>query len=322
MLDQQRAEAALRFDGRTAVVTGAGGNPSLGRAHALLLAARGANLVVNDIGRDPETPGYSGTASAETVAEEIRALGGKAVADVHSVATEDGAAAIIQTALDAFGGIDILINNAGISIAAAFDEMSSRDFRRHIDINLMGPIWTCRAVWPHMRSKGYGRIVNITSGALAGFTWLAAYGASKGGLLSLTRSLAAEGAKLGIKANAVNPGAFTRMVDAQQEETSPMHRHARENLPAELVSPVVAFLAHDNCPVTGECIEAVGGEVRRIYVAQTAGFADRALTLEAVAARWNAVMAGSAETVISPGGFDPTQWDIKPYRAETRGRGT
>ena len=128
----------IRFDGRTAIVTGAGGNPSLGRAHALLLAARGANLVVNDIGRDPETPGYTGAASAAAVAAEIRALGGRAVADVHSVATEEGAAAVVQTALDSFGGIDILVNNAGISIAAPFDEMSSRDFRRHIDINLHG----------------------------------------------------------------------------------------------------------------------------------------------------------------------------------------
>jgi NAD(P)-dependent dehydrogenase (short-subunit alcohol dehydrogenase family) len=304
----------LRFDGRTAIVTGAGGNPSLGRAHALLLAARGANVVVNDIGRDPETPGYSGTASAAAVAEEIRALGGRAVPDVHSVATEEGAAALVQTALDTFGGIDILINNAGISIAAPFDEMSSRDFRRHIDINLMGPIWTCRAVWPHMRSKGFGRIVNITSGALAGFTWLAAYGTSKGGLLSLTRSLAAEGASLGIKANAVNPGAFTRMVAAQQEATSPMYRHAKENLPPELVSPVVALLAHEKCPVTGECIETVGGEVRRIYLAQTSGFTDRDLTPETVAARWNEVVAGSAETLVPHGAHDPTQWDIKPYR--------
>jgi NAD(P)-dependent dehydrogenase (short-subunit alcohol dehydrogenase family) len=313
----------LRFDGRTAIVTGAGGNPSLGRAHALLLGARGANVVVNDIGRDPETPGYSGTASAAAVAEEIRALGGNAVADVHSVATEDGAAAVVQTALDEFGGVDILINNAGISIAAPFEEMSSRDFRRHIDINLMGPIWTCRAAWPHMRAKSYGRIVNITSGALAGFTWLVAYGTSKGGLLSLTRSLAAEGATLGIKANAVNPGAFTRMVAAQQAPTSPIYRHAREKLPPELVSPVVAFLAHANCPVTGECIEAVGGDVRRVYVAQTQGFTDRNLTPEEVAARWSEVMAGSAESLIAHGTVDPTQWHIKPYRtAVPAGHGT
>jgi len=304
----------LRFDGCTAVVTGAGGNPSLGRAHALLLAARGANVVVNDIGRDSETPGYVGTASSESVTQEIRALGGRAVADMHSVATEDGAAAIVQTALDAFGGIDILVNNAGISIAAPFDAMTSRDIRRHIDVNLMGPIWTCRAAWPHMRAKAYGRIVNITSGALAGFSWLTTYGASKGGLFSFTRALAAEGAPFGIKVNAVNPGAFTRMIAAQQDEDSPMYRHAEENLPADIVSPVVAYLSHRSCPVTGECIESVGGDVRRIYLAQTPGFSDRALTLETVAERWPSAMEGAVGSVIGFGAMDPTQWHIKPYR--------
>lgn len=303
-----------RFDGRTAIVTGAGGNPSLGRAHALLLAARGARVVVNDIGCDPETPGYSGTASAQAVAQEIRDLGGEAIADEHSVASEEGAAALVQTALDAFGGIDILVNNAGISIAAPFDEMTSRDFRRHIDINLMGSIWTCRAVWPHMRAKGYGRIVNTTSGALAGARWLTAYGASKGGLFSLTRALAAEAAGFGIKVNAVNPGAFTRMVVAQQEDTSPMYQHAREHLPPDIVSPVVGFLAHENCPVSGECIDSVGGEVRKTYLAQTAGFTDPGLTIETVSSRWGEVMAGTAASVIPPGLFDPTQWNIKPYR--------
>jgi NAD(P)-dependent dehydrogenase (short-subunit alcohol dehydrogenase family) len=303
-----------RFDGRIAIVTGAGGNPSLGRAHARLLAALGAQVVVNDIGRDPETPGYTGNASAESVAEEIRAAGGEAVADSHSVASEEGAAAIVQTALEAFGGIDVLINNAGISIAAPFDEMTARDFRRHIDINLMGSLWTCRAVWSHMRSKGYGRIVNTTSGALSGVTWLAAYSASKGGLLSLTRSLAAEGAALGIKVNAINPGAFTRMVAAQQESTSPMYQHAQQNLPPELVSPVVAFLAHEKCPVSGECIDSVGGQVQRTYLAQTAGFTDPQLTIETVARRWQEVVAGSAPSLIPAGAFDPTQWDIKQYR--------
>jgi len=307
----------FRFDGRTAVVTGAGGNPSLGRAHALLLAARGANVVVNDIGRDPLTPGYTGSASAEAVAQEIRALGGRAVADTNSVATADGAAAIVRTAIDAFGRLDILINNAGLSIVAAFDEMTPQDFQRHIDINLMGPVWACHAAWEHMRAQGYGRIVNITSGAMAGFSGLVAYGTSKGGLWSLTRALAAEGEALGIKVNAVNPGAFTRMVAAQQEETSSMYQHAKHNLPAELVSPVVAYLAHEACPVSGECIDSVGGEVRRVYLAQTPGFTDREQTIEAVARRWSEVMAGTAESVIGCAAFDPTQWDIKPYRAAT-----
>jgi len=309
----------LRFDGRTAIVTGAGGNPSLGRAHALLLAARGANVVVNDIGRDPETPGYVGTASAEAVAQEIRAHGGKAVADAHSVATEEGGRAIVKTALDAFGSVDILVNNAGISIAAPFAQMTARDFQRHVDINLMGAVWCCRAAWPHMRAKCYGRIVNTTSGAFAGFPWLAAYGASKGGLWSFTRALAAEGASLGIKVNAVNPGAFTRMLAAQQEETSPMYQHAKENLPPELSSPAVAFLAHESCPVTGECIEAVGGQVRRVYMGQTAGFTDRAVTVEMIAERWNDVMAGASDGLIGYGAMDPTTWDVKPYRPARMG---
>jgi NAD(P)-dependent dehydrogenase (short-subunit alcohol dehydrogenase family) len=304
----------LRFDGRTAIVTGAGGNPSLGRAHALLLAERGANVVVNDIGRDPETPGYSGTASAQQVADEIIALGGKAIADTNSVASPEGADAIVRTALDAFGGIDILVNNAGISIAAPFDQITDRDFRRHIDINLMGPVWLCRAAWGQMRAQGYGRIVNITSGAMTGFAWLTAYGASKGGLFSFTRALAAEGEPLGIKVNAVNPGAFTRMVAAQQEESSQMLNYARDNLPPELVSPVVAFLAHERCPITGECIEAVGGEVRRVQVTQTAGFADRALTLEKVAERWDELFADGTGSVIPYAAMDTTQWDIKPYQ--------
>lgn len=305
----------FRFDGRTAIVTGAGGNPSLGRAHALLLAARGANVVVNDIGRDPLTPGYAGSASAEAVAQEIRDLGGRAVADVHSVATEAGASAVIQTAIEAFGGVDILVNNAGLSIAAGFEEMTARDFQRHIDVNLMGPVWACRAAWPHMRAQGYGRIVNTTSGAMAGFASLVAYGTSKGGLWSLTRALAAEGAGLGIKANAINPGAFTRMIAAQQEETSSMYQYAQANLPAELVSPVVAYLAHEDCPVSGECIDAAGGEVRRVYLAQTPGFADRELSIETVARRWDEVMAEAPDGLIGCAAFDTTQWDIKPYRA-------
>lgn len=304
----------LRFDRRTAIVTGAGGNPSLGRAHAMLLAARGANVVVNDIGR-AEAPNYSGVASAESVAEEIRALGGSAVADTHSVATEEGAAGVVNTAIEAFGGADILVNNAGVSIAAAFDEISSLDAQRHIDINLLGTVWMCRAVWPHMRSKGYGRIVNTGSGAFAGMWALAMYGACKGGVFSLTRSLALEGASQGIKVNTVLPGAFTRMVHAQLQESSPLYQFARQNLPPELSSPVVAFLAHDNCPVSGECLEALGGEVRRVYLAQTEGFADRDLTIEKVAAHWEEVMGNPQDSIVGPGSAGTTGEHIRPYRS-------
>jgi NAD(P)-dependent dehydrogenase (short-subunit alcohol dehydrogenase family) len=303
----------LRFDGRTAVVTGAGGNPSLGRAHALLLAERGANVVVNDIGQLPPALGYPGVASAEAVAEEIRARGGNAVADTHSVATEKGAAAIVEAALAAFGGIDILVNNAGICRVVSFEEMTAQDFQQSIEVNLMGTVWTCRAAWPHMKARGYGRIVNTASGSMAGFAWQSAYAAAKAGVFSLTRTLAAEGEEHGIRANTVLPGALTRMVLAAQAETSPWLRHAREHMPPEIVSPVVAFLAHESCPITGECIESMGGHVGRMYLARTPGFSAPGMTIETVAERWPEAMAGTHEGISRHDDSDPRQWHIKPY---------
>jgi len=303
----------LRFDGRTAVVTGAGGNPSLGRAHALLLAERGANVVVNDIGELPAALGYPGIASAESVAEEIRALGGHAVADTNSVASEKGAAAIVETALDVFGSIDILVNNAGICRVVSFEEMTAQDFRQSIEVNLMGTVWTCRAAWPHMKAEGYGRIVNISSGSMAGFAWQSAYAAAKAGVFSFTRSLAAEGVEHGIKANTVIPGALTRMVLAAQAETSPFIRHAREHLPPELVSPAVAFLAHESCPFTGECLESMGGHVSRMYLARTPGFTAPGMTIESLAERCGEAMAGTAEGIFRHDDSDPREWHIKPY---------
>jgi NAD(P)-dependent dehydrogenase (short-subunit alcohol dehydrogenase family) len=303
----------LRFDGRTAVVTGAGGNPSLGRAHALLLAERGANVVVNDIDQLPPALGYPGVASAEAVAEEIRARGGNAVADTHSVATEEGAAAIVETALAAFGGIDILVNNAGICRVVSFEEMTSRDFQQSIEVNLMGTVWTCRAAWRHMKAQGYGRIVNTSSGSMAGLAWQSAYAAAKAGVFSFTRSLAAEGEEHGIRANTLMPGALTRMVLAAQAETSPWISHAREHMPPGIVSPAVAFLAHESCPFTGECIESMGGHVSRMYLARTPGFSAPGMSIETIAERWQEALAGTDEGIVRHDEGDPRQWHIKPY---------
>jgi NAD(P)-dependent dehydrogenase (short-subunit alcohol dehydrogenase family) len=280
----------LRLDGRTAVVTGAGGNPSLGRAHALLLGRLGANVVVNDLGPGVETPGYADVASAEAVAEEIRAAGGKAVADTNSVAGVESAQAIVQTALDAFGRIDILVNNAAFSITAAFDELTPRDFERHVQVNLMGAVWTCRAAWPHMKAQRYGRIVNTASSGLAGAGGLSAYGATKGGIFSLSRQLASEGEPFGIKVNTINPGGFSRLVMATQRADSEMYKWTRDNFSAELSSPAVAFLAHEDCPVSGECIESFAGTVRRMYLAVTEGFSDPAVSIDMIAERWAEVM--------------------------------
>jgi NAD(P)-dependent dehydrogenase (short-subunit alcohol dehydrogenase family) len=305
----------LRFDGRVAIVTGAGGNPSMGRSHALLLASRGAKVVVNDIGTVREVTGYAGSASAQAVVDEIRAAGGEAVADSHDISTEAGGNALIATAIDAFGGVDILVNNAGICIMAPLDEMTSRDYARHMEVNVMGPVWTSRAAWPHMKAKGYGRIVNIGSGGMAGAgALLSAYGTSKGGLFSLTRTLAAEGKPLGIKANTVHPNAFTRMLASQQEESSALFRDAKANMPAELVSPLVAFLAHEDCPANGECFDATGGHIQRTYIAQTPGFTDRELTIERLAERWDEVMDVEGSAILNPAIFDVGTWAVKPYK--------
>lgn len=305
----------LRFDGQTAVVTGAGGNPSLGRAHALLLGSRGANVVVNDIGRDPEARHYPGAASAEAVAQEIRDAGGRAVASTASVTTLAGAEAIVATAQDAFGRVDILVNNAGMSVGAPFDQISERDIQRHVDINLMGSIWCARAVWPHMKAQGYGRIINITSSSMTGFANQVAYAASKGGAWSLTRSLAAEGQAHGIKVNAVSPGGYTRLVISTLEEDSPLLAHSKEHLPPELSSPAVAFLAHESCPVTGECIDAVGGQVQRCYIARTGGFDQRDHTIETIVERWHEVMDTSAAEVVGLAAMDTSDWKLRQYAA-------
>jgi len=303
----------LRFDGRTAIVTGAGGNPSLGRAHALLLAERGARVVVNDIGTLPAALDYPGVASAEMVAEEIRARGGEAVADTHSVASEEGAAAIVETALAAFGSVDVLVNNAGICRVVSFEDMTAADFREVIEINLMGTVQVCRAAWPQMKRKGYGRIVNVSSGSMTGFPWQTAYAAAKGGVYSFSRALASDGAECGIKVNCVTPGALTRMVHAVQGPESSYIASAKTTMPPELVSPTVAFLAHESVPFTGECIESIGGKVARFYLARTPGFEDRAMTPETLAERWPDLMTGTAPGLSTHDEADPRKWSPKPY---------
>lgn len=226
----------LRFDGRVAIVTGAGGQePSLGRSHAKLLAQRGAKVVVNDLGVGPDGRNIL-RANAEQVADEICTAGGEAVADLHSVADEDGARRVVQTALDVWGRVDILVNNAGVCFMAHFDEISDADIRNVIDVHLMGTVWMCRAAWPHMRDAGYGRIVNTTSGAMFGLENLSIYGAAKGGIFGLTRGLAVEGAPLGIKVNALGPAANTTAV-RHFNNPSAFTRLMEDHFPTGLVSP-------------------------------------------------------------------------------------
>ena len=161
-------DGELRFDGRVAIVTGAGGQrPSLGREFAWLLAARGAKVVVNDLGVGPDGRGRL-AANAETVAAGISEAGGEAIADTNSVGSSESAKSVVRTALDAWGRVDILINNAGVVHMAAFDELSDDDCALIVNRHLLGNLWMCRAVWPHMKEATYGRIVNLSSSASFG----------------------------------------------------------------------------------------------------------------------------------------------------------
>jgi NAD(P)-dependent dehydrogenase (short-subunit alcohol dehydrogenase family) len=295
----------LRFDGRVAIVTGAGGqDPSLGRSHAFLLAERGAKVVVNDLGVGPDGRGIM-RANAEKVAEEIRAVGGEAIADQHSVAEEEGARGVVATALDTWGQLDILVNNAGVCSMVHFDEISSADIRQIIDVHLMGTVWMCRAAWRHMREAGYGRIVNTTSGAMFGIEHLSIYGAAKSGIFGLTRGLAVEGAEIGIKVNALGPAANTtaiRVFNEASRFTEMMEVH----FPTRLVSPAVGYLAHESCQLSGASLEAGAGNVGIRVFGQTAGYTDTELTIEKVRDNLATIVDKSAVTMIpDPGDLPP-----------------
>jgi NAD(P)-dependent dehydrogenase (short-subunit alcohol dehydrogenase family) len=261
------------FEGRVAIITGAGGG--LGRSHALLLASRGAQIVVNDLGGAVDGTGAS-AGPAQQVVAEIEALGGAAVADGNSVATPDGADAIVRTALDAFGRVDIVINNAGILRDKSFANMSQDLWDAVIAVHLTGAFNVTRAAWPHLREQAYGRIVSTSSAAgIFGNFGQANYGAAKMGLVGLTRVWAQEGAKYNIRANAIAPVARTRMTE---DILGPLV----EKLDPGLVSPVVAYLVSDECPVTGEIYSVGGGRVARVFVGVTPGFFKKDLTAEDV----------------------------------------
>lgn len=269
----------MRFDGRVAIVTGAAGNPGLGRSYALLLAARGASVVVNDLGGGPDGSGAL-PVSPEAVSREITDLGGDAVADRGSVATSAGAREIVQAAVERWGRVDVLINNAGINIPALFAEISDGDIEATIAVHLMGTIWMCRAVWPYMIDAGYGRIVNISSSTALGTAYLAHYGAAKAGVIGLTRALAIEGVDYGIAVNSLSPGAGTASAMFITQEGDEWMMDAFMKLTPEQVAPAAVFLAHEQCDLTGRHLEATGGHVDELFFSRTAGHDTAGLGLE------------------------------------------
>ncbi|MEV5706255.1 SDR family oxidoreductase [Actinoallomurus sp. NPDC052274] len=283
--------AELRFDGRVAIVTGAG--QGLGRQHALELAARGAKVVVNDLGGALDGTGASTGPAAEVVAE-ITKNGGEAVASTDNVATTEGAEAIVRTALDAFGRVDIVVNNAGILRDKSFKNMSPEEFDQVIAVHLRGSFLVTHAAWPHLREQAYGRVVMTSSPAgLFGNFGQANYSAAKMGLVGLTKTLAAEGAKYNIKVNAIAPIAWTRMT----EDLFPAE--FQDRLSVEHVTPVVAWLAHESNESTGETYTVGGGKVARVFVAEVAGFTKKdGLSVEDVRDNWQQVNA--AEPYLVP----------------------
>jgi NAD(P)-dependent dehydrogenase (short-subunit alcohol dehydrogenase family) len=272
------------FKGRVAVVTGAG--RGIGRAHALLLADRGASVVVNDLGGSMRGTGADAEVAA-SVADEIVTGGGAAIGDSSDVATVAGAQALIDSAVREFGRLDILINNAGIIRWAGPPEADSDNLSKHLAVHAVGSFNTTRAAWPHMVEQGYGRIVMTTSTGIFGLPQNLSYATAKGAVIGMARSLATAGATHGIKINLIAPAALTRMAG----QTTAVADSPAPEMSPELVAPMVAFLAHETCPVSGEIYTAGAGRFARIFIASTEGYVHLASrpTVEDVAENWETI---------------------------------
>ncbi|HEU4320091.1 MAG TPA: SDR family oxidoreductase [Acidimicrobiia bacterium] len=253
----------ITFDGRVAIVTGAGGG--LGKTYALDLARRGARVVVNDLGGSVDGTGASQSA-ADVVVSEIGEAGGEAVANYDSVSTEEGGAAVVQSAIDAFGTVDIVVNNAGILRDKSFANMNMAEVEAVLDVHLKGAFYVSSPAFSIMKEKGYGRFVFTSSGSgLFGNFGQANYGAAKAGLMGLSNVLAIEGAKYGIKSNAIAPVAKTRMTE---DLLGPM----ADLVDPEQVTAMVVFLCSEENPYTHEIFTVGGGRYGRVFVGVNQGW--------------------------------------------------
>jgi NAD(P)-dependent dehydrogenase (short-subunit alcohol dehydrogenase family) len=268
--------ADRRFDGRVAVITGAG--RGLGREYARLLASKGARVVVNDPGASVKGEGVD-AGPAQEVVREIIGLGGDAIACTESVATPEGGKAIIAAALDRYGRIDILINNAGNVRYGSLEELTQEDFEAVVRVHLMGAFHVVRPAFPVMCKAGYGRIVLTSSiGGLYGTHNVVNYGVSKAAMIGLNNVVAIEGAAKGVKCNIIAPGAVTRMAEGLDTSQYPP-------MGPELVAPVVGWLAHESCSITGEMLISMGGRVARALIAETQGVYQPSWSIDEVAER-------------------------------------
>jgi NAD(P)-dependent dehydrogenase (short-subunit alcohol dehydrogenase family) len=287
--------ADIRFDGKVAIVTGAGGG--LGRQHALELARRGAKVVVNDLGGSMDGSG-GGSDAANKVVEEIKALGGEAIANGSSVTDDAGVARMVQDAMDAWGRIDILIANAGILRDKSFAKMEFGDFHVVVDVHLFGTVKPVKAVWEIMRTQNYGRIIVTTSSSgLYGNFGQSNYGAAKLGLIGFMNTLKLEGQKNNIHVNAISPVAATRMT-----ENLGMPAEVLQQLKPELVTPGVVFLCSEEAP-TGHILTAGAGAFALSRIVETEGvYLGAGATVEQVRDAWSKITDEAGQKAYLNGG--------------------
>ena len=253
----------IRFDNRVAIVTGAGNG--LGRAHALLLASRGAKVVVNDPGGAVDGKG-GGHAAADKVVDEIKAAGGQAVANYDSVADARAAANIVKTAVDSYGTVDIVVNNAGVLRDKTFHNMTVEDFDFVVKVHFLGTAYVTHAAWPILRNKAYGRVVVTSSNSgIYGNFGQSNYGGAKLAVVGFMNAVRLEGQKYNIMVNALAPIAATRMTE------SLMTPEVLNKLRPEFVSPMVAYLCSEQCQRTGEIWSAGAGYFARIEYREAPG---------------------------------------------------
>jgi NAD(P)-dependent dehydrogenase (short-subunit alcohol dehydrogenase family) len=284
----------ISFKGKVAIVTGAGAG--LGKQHALELARRGAKVVVNDLGGSVDGSGGSSEA-AKAVVSEIKALGGEAIANGSSVADKKGVDLLVKETMDAFGRIDVLINNAGILRDKTFKKMDLPDFELVVSVHLLGSVYCTKAVWPIMLEQNYGRILMTTSSSgLYGNFGQSNYGAAKLGLVGFMNTLKIEGAKNNIKVNTIAPVAATRMT-----ENLGIPEEVFKRLKPELVTPAVLYLVSDDAP-TGTIVEAGAGYYSKVHIVEGKGvkLGDN-VTVEDIANNWDKISDMSSATPFNVG---------------------
>ena len=270
--------AAVDFTGRVIIVTGAGGG--LGKSYALEAARRGANVVVNDLGSNVEGTAEGSQNLADQVVSEIQAMGGQAIANYADVSSPESAATIAGDAIKAFGRVDALINNAGNMRSDWFENSTATDFNAVVATHLLGSYNVTKGVWPHMKERGYGRIVFTSSSAgLYGHEMHTAYAAAKAGCVGLLNVLSIEGAEYGIRCNAVMPNAFSRMTDAEEEKmeldesaTQQLRAVTQNSMNPEFTAALTLYLASEACNSTRELYSSCAGRMARVFIGATTGW--------------------------------------------------